>query len=237
MMLEALRLSRRSDFRPRLRLGWRPLSNRSAIQFTVSRNLLTKLGVTLPNYPTGQHNGPRLGATEGPQRLENPAHITRGDIMASLVSLHVNGEAVSRDVEPETLLVTFLREQLRLTGTHVGCDTAQCGACTVHLNGRAVKSCNVLAVQANGSEITTIEGLTQPDGSMHPMQAAFRQCHGLQCGFCTPGMVMSSIDLVLHHPHGNDREIRESLEGNFCRCTGYQNIVQAIATGARAMGV
>jgi carbon-monoxide dehydrogenase small subunit len=157
--------------------------------------------------------------------------------MTTTLSLRVNQEAITRDVEPETLLVTFLRETLRLTGTHVGCDTAQCGACTVHLNGRAVKSCNVLAVQVAGAEITTIEGLTQPDGTMHPMQAAFRQCHGLQCGFCTPGMVMSSIDLVQHHPHGSDREIREHLEGNFCRCTGYQNIVKAVAAGAVAMGV
>jgi len=157
--------------------------------------------------------------------------------MTTTLSLRVNQEAITRDVEPETLLVTFLRETLRLTGTHVGCDTAQCGACTVHINGRAVKSCNVLAVQVAGAEITTIEGLTQPDGTMHPMQAAFRQCHGLQCGFCTPGMVMSSIDLVQHHPHGSDREIREHLEGNFCRCTGYQNIVKAVAAGAVAMGV
>jgi carbon-monoxide dehydrogenase small subunit len=157
--------------------------------------------------------------------------------MATPLSLRVNGEAFTRDVEPETLLVTFLREQLRLTGTHVGCDTAQCGACTVHVNGRAIKSCNVLAVQLAGAEITTIEGLAQPDGSMHPMQLAFRQCHGLQCGFCTPGMVMSSIDLVQHHSHGTEREIREHLEGNFCRCTGYQNIVKAVASGAKAMGV
>jgi carbon-monoxide dehydrogenase small subunit len=157
--------------------------------------------------------------------------------MATPLSLRVNGEAFTRDVEPETLLVTFLREQLRLTGTHVGCDTAQCGACTVHVNGRAIKSCKVLAVQLAGAEITTIEGLAQPDGSMHPMQLAFRQCHGLQCGFCTPGMVMSSIDLVQHHSHGTEREIREHLEGNFCRCTGYQNIVKAVASGAKAMGV
>jgi carbon-monoxide dehydrogenase small subunit len=157
--------------------------------------------------------------------------------MTTTLSLRVNQEAITRDVEPETLLVTFLRETLRLTGTHVGCDTAQCGACTVHVDGRAVKSCNVLAVQVAGAEITTIEGLTQPDGTMHPMQAAFRQCHGLQCGFCTPGMVMSSIDLVQHHPHGSEREIREHLEGNFCRCTGYQNIVKAVAAGAVAMGV
>ena len=152
------------------------------------------------------------------------------------LSMRVNGKAVTADVEPDTLLVTYLREDLRLTGTHVGCDTGQCGACTVHINGRAVKSCNVLAAQMQGAEVTTIEGITPADGSMHPMQAAFKTCHGLQCGFCTPGMVMSAIDLVTHHPHASDREIREGLDGNFCRCTGYQNIVKAIAQGAKAMG-
>ncbi len=152
------------------------------------------------------------------------------------LSMRVNGKAVTADVEPDTLLVTYLREDLRLTGTHVGCDTGQCGACTVHINGRAVKSCNVLAAQMQGAEVTTIEGITPADGSMHPMQAAFKACHGLQCGFCTPGMVMSAIDLVTHHPHASDREIREGLDGNFCRCTGYQNIVKAIAQGAKAMG-
>jgi len=150
--------------------------------------------------------------------------------------MRVNGKAVTADVEPDTLLVTYLREDLRLTGTHVGCDTGQCGACTVHVDGRAVKSCNVLAAQMQGAEVTTIEGITPADGSMHPMQAAFKACHGLQCGFCTPGMVMSAIDLVNHHPHVTDREIREGLDGNFCRCTGYQNIVKAIAQGAKAMG-
>jgi len=153
------------------------------------------------------------------------------------LSLRVNGKAVTAEVAPETLLVTLIREELRLTGTHVGCDTAQCGACTVHLNGRAVKSCNVLAAQAQGAEVTTIEGITPADGSMHPMQAAFKACHGLQCGFCTPGMVMSAIDLVRHHPHSSEAEIRAGLEGNFCRCTGYQNIVKAVAQGAKAMGV
>ena len=152
------------------------------------------------------------------------------------LSLRVNGKAVTADVEPATLLVNFIREHLRLTGTHVGCDTAQCGACTVHVNGRAVKSCNVLALQMQGAEVTTIEGITPADGTMHPMQAAFKACHGLQCGFCTPGMVMSAIDLVTHHPHGSDREIREGLDGNFCRCTGFQNIVKAVAQGAKAMG-
>jgi aerobic carbon-monoxide dehydrogenase small subunit len=156
--------------------------------------------------------------------------------MAVPLSLRVNGKAVAAEVEPDMFLVTFLRENLRLTGTHVGCDTGQCGACTVHVNGRAVKSCNVLAAQMLGAEVTTIEGITPADGSMHPMQAAFKACHGLQCGFCTPGMVMSAIDLVTHHPHGTEREIREALEGNFCRCTGYQNIVQAVVQGATAMG-
>jgi carbon-monoxide dehydrogenase small subunit len=153
------------------------------------------------------------------------------------VSLRVNGKAVTADVPPQTLLVDFLREQLRLTGTHVGCDTAQCGACTVLVDGRALKSCNALAVQFQGAEITTIEGLAAPDGTMHPMQAAFKECHGLQCGFCTPGMVMTSIDLVNNHPHGSEREIRELLDGNYCRCTGYQNIVRAVQQGARDMGV
>ena len=153
------------------------------------------------------------------------------------VSFRVNGKAVSADVAPDTLLVTFIRENLRLTGTHIGCDTAQCGACTVHVNGRAVKSCNMLAAQAQGTEITTIEGLATADGTLHPMQAAFKTCHGLQCGFCTPGMVMSAIDLVQHHPHGTEQQIREGLEGNLCRCTGYQNIVKAVALGAQSMKV
>ena len=131
----------------------------------------------------------------------------------------------------------ILREHLRLTGTHIGCDTAQCGACTVHVGGRAIKSCNALAVQMQGADITTIEGITPADGSMHPMQAAFKSCHGLQCGFCTPGMVMSAIDLVTHHAHATEQQIRDGLEGNFCRCTGYQNIVKAVAQGAKAMGV
>jgi carbon-monoxide dehydrogenase small subunit len=156
--------------------------------------------------------------------------------MGQKISLQVNGAEVTREVEPNTLLVTFLRDDLRLTGTHVGCDTAQCGACTVHLDGRAVKSCNMLAVQAAGAKITTIEGITGPDGALHPMQAAFKACHGLQCGFCTPGMVMSAIDLVQHHSHGSEAEIRAHLEGNFCRCTGYQNIVKAVQQGAEAMG-
>jgi carbon-monoxide dehydrogenase small subunit len=153
------------------------------------------------------------------------------------VSFRVNGKAVSADVAPDTLLVNFIRENLRLTGTHVGCDTAQCGACTVHVNGRAVKSCNMLVAQAQDAEVTTIEGIAAADGALHPMQAAFKTCHGLQCGFCTPGMVMSAIDLVQHHPHGTEQQIREGLDGNLCRCTGYQNIVKAVEVGAKAMGV
>jgi carbon-monoxide dehydrogenase small subunit len=157
--------------------------------------------------------------------------------MSQKITLKVNGKSVTREVAPDRLLVQLLREDLALTGTHVGCDTSQCGACTVHLNGRAVKSCNVLAVQAAGAEVTTIEGLTPPTGSgeMHPMQAAFKECHGLQCGFCTPGMVMSAIDLVQHHRCGSEAEIREGLEGNICRCTGYQNIVRAVQLGAQQM--
>ena len=151
------------------------------------------------------------------------------------VHLKVNGKDKSVEVPPHTLLVQVLREHLQLTGTHVGCDTAQCGACTVIKDGRAIKSCNVLAAQASGSEITTIEGLAQADGTMHPMQAAFKECHGLQCGFCTTGMVMSSIDLCTHHPKADAGEIRALLEGNICRCTGYQNIVKSVQTGQAAM--
>ncbi|MEF7617165.1 (2Fe-2S)-binding protein [Aquincola sp. MAHUQ-54] len=151
------------------------------------------------------------------------------------ITLQVNGSTVAREVAPETLLVEFIREHLRLTGTHVGCDTSQCGACTVHLNGHAVKSCSMLAMQADGTELTTIEGISAKNGELHPMQAAFKACHGLQCGFCTPGMVMSAIDLVQHHPHGSESEIREHLDGNLCRCTGYQNIVKAVQQGARGM--
>jgi carbon-monoxide dehydrogenase small subunit len=143
------------------------------------------------------------------------------------LSLTVNGKAVSASVDPRTLLVQFIREHLQLTGTHVGCDTAQCGACTVHLNGRAVKSCSMLAAQAQGAAITTIEGLAQ-NGTMHPMQEAFRECHGLQCGFCTPGMVMASVQILKDKPDASEAEIREGLDGNICRCTGYQNIVKAV---------
>ena len=150
------------------------------------------------------------------------------------VQLKVNGKLERIDVPPNTLLVQAIREHLKLTGTHVGCDTAQCGACTVLVNGRAVKSCNTLAAQHEGAEITTIEGIAKPDGTMHPMQAAFKDCHGLQCGFCTPGMVMSAIDLCRQHPNASEAEIREQLDGNICRCTGYQNIVKAVKQGAAA---
>ena len=152
------------------------------------------------------------------------------------ITLKVNGKTVTGEADPSTLLVQFIRETLRLTGTHVGCDTAQCGACTVHVDGRAVKSCNMLAVQAAGREVTTIEGLAAADGTLHPMQAAFKECHGLQCGFCTTGMVMSAIDLVNRHPKASEAKIREELEGNLCRCTGYHNIVKAVQHGAAAMG-
>ncbi len=154
--------------------------------------------------------------------------------MSYTVSMTVNGKAVSGDVEGRTLLVQFLREHLRLTGTHVGCDTSQCGACCVHVNGTSIKSCTMLAVQADGAEVTTIEGLANGD-ELHPMQAAFRENHGLQCGFCTPGMVMSAIDLVQENPDPSEKEIREWLEGNLCRCTGYHNIVKSIEAGAKAM--
>ncbi len=147
--------------------------------------------------------------------------------MSIPISLTVNGTPVTASVDPRTLLVQFLREQLQLTGTHVGCDTAQCGACTVHVNGRAIKSCSVLALQVQGGEVTTIEGLSQ-NGTLHPMQAAFRECHGLQCGYCTPGMVMAGVQLLADHPNANEEEIREGLDGNICRCTGYHNIVKAI---------
>ncbi|MSQ75341.1 MAG: (2Fe-2S)-binding protein [Rhodoferax sp.] len=151
------------------------------------------------------------------------------------VQFKVNGKSAALEVPPNTLLVQVLREQLKLTGTHVGCDTAQCGACTVIMDGRSIKSCNVLAAQADGSEITTIEGLAAADGTMHPMQAAFKECHGLQCGFCTTGMVMSAVDLCKHYPKANADDIRALLEGNICRCTGYQNIVKSVQQGQAAM--
>ncbi|MGE0256519.1 MAG: (2Fe-2S)-binding protein [Alphaproteobacteria bacterium] len=150
------------------------------------------------------------------------------------VSMTVNGKAVSADVETRTLLVQYLREHLGLTGTHVGCDTSQCGACVVHINGESVKSCTALAVQLEGANVVTIEGLAKGD-KLHPMQEAFREHHALQCGFCTPGMVMSAIDLVKNNPKPTEREIREWLEGNLCRCTGYHNIVKAIGAAAETM--
>jgi len=150
------------------------------------------------------------------------------------VSMTVNGRAVTGDVEGRTLLVQFLRENLHLTGTHVGCDTSQCGACVVHVDGESVKSCTMLALQADGSEVMTIEGLAK-NGELHPMQAAFREHHGLQCGFCTPGMVMSAVDLLKKNPTPDEGEIREWLEGNICRCTGYHNIVKAIQSAAASM--
>jgi carbon-monoxide dehydrogenase small subunit len=147
----------------------------------------------------------------------------------------VNGKAVSHDVEERTLLVQFIRETLKLTGTHVGCDTAQCGACTVHVNGRAVKSCNMLAMQAEGAQVTTIEGIAAADGTLHPMQQAFHLEHGLQCGYCTPGMVMSAIDLLRRIPDPTEDQIREQLDGNLCRCTGYHNNVRAVKKAATLM--
>ncbi len=151
------------------------------------------------------------------------------------VSMTVNGQSMSGEVEDRTLLVQFLRENLNLTGTHVGCDTSQCGACVVHVNGDSMKSCTMLAVQAAGADVTTIEGLAK-GGEMHPMQQAFMDNHGLQCGFCTPGMVMSAIDLVTKNPNPDETTIREKLEGNICRCTGYHNIVKAVQQAAKVMG-
>ena len=150
------------------------------------------------------------------------------------VAVTVNGQAVAAEVEARTLLVDFLRDRLRLTGTHVGCDTAQCGACTVLLDGKPVKSCNVLALQAQGAQVTTIEGLAT-NGTLHPMQAAFKQHHGLQCGFCTPGMVLSAVGLAQENPGATEAQIRAALDGNFCRCTGYHNIVKAVQQGLAEM--
>ena len=154
--------------------------------------------------------------------------------MPVTVSFILNGEPVSADVSSRTLLVEMIRENLGRTGTHVGCDTSQCGACVVHLNGRSIKSCTLLAVQAEGANVDTIEGVAT-NGTLHPMQEAFREHHGLQCGFCTPGMIMSALDLVKQNPDPSEKEIREWLEGNLCRCTGYQNIVRAVKAGAETM--
>jgi carbon-monoxide dehydrogenase small subunit len=180
------------------------------------------------------HNGNVQGKGRAPaNRLWRPdgtnSNSTKGSAMPQ-VTLTVNGKQHTVDVEGRTLLVELLREKLGLTGTHVGCDTSQCGACVVHVNNEAVKSCTMLALQADGTSVTTIEGLAAPDGTLHPMQEMFREHHALQCGFCTPGMVMTAIDLVNAHPSGlTEKEIREGLEGNLCRCTGYHNIVKAIA--------
>ena len=152
--------------------------------------------------------------------------------MSIPLSLTVNGKAVTASVDPRMLLVQFIRDHLRLTGTHVGCDTAQCGACTVHMNGRAIKSCSMLALQVQGAEITTIEGLGGQDGELHPMQAAFHECHALQCGYCTPGMIMQAIDVLNDNPKPSEEQIRAGLEGNLCRCTGYHNIVRAVLAAA-----
>ena len=152
-----------------------------------------------------------------------------------VVSMQVNGQAVSHQVEGRTLLVDFLRETLALTGTHVGCDTSQCGACVVHVGGTSVKSCAMLAAEAEGAEVTTIEGVAT-NGALHPMQAAFKEHHGLQCGFCTPGMVLSGLDLVSRNPDPSEGDVREWLEGNLCRCTGYHNIVKAVQAAASEMG-
>jgi carbon-monoxide dehydrogenase small subunit len=152
------------------------------------------------------------------------------------ITVTVNGKPHTNDVEPRTLLVHYLREQLNLTGTHIGCDTSQCGACVVHLNGQSVKSCTVLAIQCHGAEVTTIEGLA-PQGQMHALQEGFWEKHGLQCGFCTPGMIMAAADLLGRNPNPTDDEIRHGLEGNLCRCTGYENIVRAVRYAAEKMAV
>ena len=154
--------------------------------------------------------------------------------MSLKISTKVNGQEIEREVEPRQLLVHFLRDQLQLTGTHIGCDTSSCGACTIHVDGKAVKSCTLLAVQADGSEITTIEGLADGD-QLHPLQESFRECHGLQCGFCTPGMIMLATDFLKENPSPSEEEVRYALEGNFCRCTGYHNIVKAIMQAAEEM--
>ena len=154
--------------------------------------------------------------------------------MGVTVALTLNGDSVSAEVEPRTLLVQLIRDHFRLTGTHVGCDTSQCGACVVHVNGHSVKSCTILAAQAEGAEVNTIESLADK-GQLHPMQQAFKDNHGLQCGFCTPGVIMSALDLVANNPEPTETEIRDWLEGNLCRCTGYHNIVKAISAGAEAM--
>jgi carbon-monoxide dehydrogenase small subunit len=177
--------------------------------------------------------GARLDAA---RRERSGGGKTGWGMLMAQVTMNVNGRAVAEDIEPRMLLVEFLRERLGLTGTHVGCDTSQCGACVVSVDGKSLKSCAVFAVQLDGAKVTTIEGLAGADGTLHPMQAMFREHHALQCGFCTPGMVMSAIDLVKMHPQGmTEEEIRHGLEGNLCRCTGYHNIVKAIDAAQRLM--
>jgi carbon-monoxide dehydrogenase small subunit len=173
-------------------------------------------------------------ARQGPARLGKTRQDEEGQAMKQSIRVTVNGEEHSSEVEPRTLLVTYLRENLDLTGTHIGCDTGQCGACTVMLNGQPVKSCMVLAMQADGSQVNTVESLAV-NGKYHPIQEAFWQKHGLQCGFCTPGMMMAAVGLLERNPNPSDAEIREQLEGNLCRCTGYQNIVAAVRSAAEAM--
>jgi carbon-monoxide dehydrogenase small subunit len=198
---------------------------RCAIGAHCRRRIAAAGAAQYPSRPLLQH--PKQGPRRGGRLEEKPVSVQ--------LSLTVNGKAVSATVDARTLLVEFLRNHLALTGTHVGCDTGQCGACTVQMDGRAVKACNMLAAQANGADVVTIEGLADADGTLHPMQAAFKECHGLQCGFCTPGMVMSALDLVARHPNADEKTIREELEGNLCRCTGYHNIVRAVQQGAAAM--
>ena len=184
-------------------------------------------------FRKGQGAAPAAGAASQGASAATPGPRESG---MTKVSMTVNGKAASADIDPRTLLVQFLRENLRLTGTHVGCDTSQCGACVVHLDGRAVKSCTVLAAACDGAKVTTIEGLAK-DGTLHPMQEAFRQHHGLQCGFCTPGMIMAAVALAQTKGGQLDEHtIREGLEGNLCRCTGYHNIVAAVKAGAANMG-
>lgn len=184
-----------------------------------------------PRVPSGRiSNWPSLAAQADPQKNNKIWSLT----MVS-VSLKVNGNAVTKDVEDRMLLVEFLRNELNLTGTHVGCDTSQCGACVVHVDGEAMKSCSMLAVQADGAEVTTIEGLAEDGGKLHPVQAAFQEYHGLQCGFCTPGMIMTSVDMIRRNPDLDEETIRHELEGNICRCTGYQNIVRAVKAASDDM--
>jgi carbon-monoxide dehydrogenase small subunit len=184
-------------------------------------------------FRKGQGATPPAGAAS---QGSNPDSASPRETSMTKVSMTVNGKAATADIDPRTLLVQFLRENLRLTGTHVGCDTSQCGACVVHLEGRAVKSCTMLAVSCDGAKVTTIEGLAK-DGALHPMQEAFRQHHGLQCGFCTPGMIMAAVALAQVKGGSLDEHtIREGLEGNLCRCTGYHNIVAAVKAGAANMG-